>query len=56
MTTPEGYGPKPPTVIKSWEQQVQDADPEWRQRLLRPVIYEFSSGRVFVKDPQVYTD
>lgn len=46
----------PPTVIKSWQQQVLEADPDYYRQLLRPVIYKFSNGRNFVKDPSVYTD
>lgn len=46
----------PPTVILSWEQQVRQADPDYEKLLLRPVIYQFSNGRTFVKDPNVYTD
>lgn len=46
----------PPTRIISWEQQVQELDPDYQQGLLRPWIYEFSNGRRFVRDPNVYTD
>lgn len=46
----------PPTTIKSWMQRVQDADPEWRQKGLRPIVYEFSNGRVFKDNPTTYTD
>lgn len=47
--------PIPPSRTLSWQQQVQEADPEWQQRYLRPVVYEFSNGRVFTLNPQVYT-
>lgn len=46
----------PPTRILSWQQLVQDADPDWQKLNLRPVIYKFSNGRKFVKDPNVYVD
>jgi hypothetical protein len=46
----------PPTRIISWLQKVQEADPDWQKKLIRPWIYEFSNGRRFYKDPNVYTD
>lgn len=46
----------PPTRILSWLQQVIEADPNFRRDSLRPVVYEFSNGRKFVDDPNVYTD
>lgn len=46
----------PPTRLISWLQTVEDADPNFQKGLLRPWIYQFSNGRLFVKDPTVYTD
>lgn len=46
----------PPTRIISWQQQVIEADPSYQKLLLRPVIYIFSNGREFVRDPNTYTD
>lgn len=46
----------PPTRILSWQQQVQEADPNWLRDSLRPVIYQFSNGRRFVRDPNTYVD
>lgn len=46
----------PPTRLISFQQVVIEADPDYQKLLLRPVIYEFSNGRRFVKDPSVYTD
>lgn len=46
----------PPTSIKSFLQQVIEVDPNYYRQLQRPVIYQFSNGRQFVKDPNVYTD
>lgn len=48
--------PPPPTRIISWQQQVQEADPNWQRDRLRPVIYKFSNGRSFVNTPNPYTD
>lgn len=44
----------PPTRILSWEQMCLEADPNFRQRSLRPWIYEFSNGRLFVESLPVY--
>lgn len=46
----------PPIKTINFKQLVLEADPNWEKENLRPVIYEFSNGRKFVKDPQVYTD
>lgn len=46
----------PPSRTISWRQIVQEADPDFTKRLYRPIIYEFSNGRTFEKDPSVYTD
>lgn len=45
----------PPTRIISWQQLVQDADPDWQRLKMRPWVYEFSNGRRFLWDPNVYT-
>lgn len=45
----------PPTRILSWLQQVKEADPRWVQGMFRPWTYEFSSGRRFLWNPNVYT-
>lgn len=46
----------PATRIISFQQQVLETDPNYYLQLQRPVIYTFSNGRQFVKDPNVYTD
>lgn len=46
----------PPTRIISWLQEVLYNDPHYNQLRLRPIIYEFSNGRTFEADPNVYTD
>lgn len=46
----------PPSRTLSWQQLVQEADPDWARKYQRPVCYVFSNGRKFVWDPQVYTD
>jgi hypothetical protein len=48
-------GVLPPTRIISWQQLVQDADPDWNRLKQRPWIYEFSTGRRFLTRPDVYT-
>lgn len=53
---PNDRYPAPPTTIKSFLQMVLEADPDYYNELYRPVIYEFSNGRKFKKDPNVYTD
>jgi hypothetical protein len=52
MTNPT---PPPPTRIISFQQQVLEADPDWNRRRLRPWVYDFSNGRLFVWNPDVYT-
>jgi hypothetical protein len=47
---------RPPTKIISWLQEVLYNDPLFNQERVRPIIYEFSNGRTFVADPNVYTD
>lgn len=49
------YNKGNPSRVISWLQQVQEADPNYRQESLRPWVYEFSNGRRFVDDPEVYT-
>jgi hypothetical protein len=51
MTTPA----PPPTRILSWQQMVEENDPDYYKRLLRAITYEFSNGRRFVGVPNVYT-
>lgn len=61
-TTPSGppvpptfhYFAPPPTRILSWTQMVMEVDPEWRAKSLRPWVYEFSNGRLFVQPNPVY--
>lgn len=48
--------PTPPTKIISWQQEVLYADPQWHQGYTRPIVYEFSNGKTFQWDPNVYTD
>lgn len=38
-----------------WQQLVTEADPNWLKEKIRPVQYQFSNGREFVWNPQVYT-
>ena len=45
----------PPARTISWQQEVQQADPEWIRKYQRPVVYEFSNGRVFTWNPATYT-
>lgn len=33
--------------IISWQQLVQETDPNWQRKLQRPYWYEFSNGRRF---------
>ena len=44
----------PPTRILSWMQMCQEADPSFRKLSLRPWVYEFSNGRLFVEALPVY--
>lgn len=55
MAVPQN-NPPPPTRILSWQQSVQEADPNWLKNLIRPVIYIFSDGREFHIDPNWPTD
>jgi hypothetical protein len=45
----------PPSRTISWQQEVMANDPLWSQQALRPVIYEFSNGRTFTRNPNPYT-
>lgn len=45
----------PPTRTISWQQQVNEAEPDWNKNYQRPVVYEFSNGRRFIFNPQTYT-
>lgn len=56
MTNVPGGAGMPPTRILSWQQQVQNADPAWTKSYQRPWVYQFSNGRLFYFDPQIYTD
>ena len=38
----------------SWQAEVQNADPQWLQKKLRPIRYEFSNGKRFVARPDEY--
>lgn len=55
-TPPEPITKAPPTRIISFLAQVLEQEPDYYNRLARPVIYTFSNGRRFVKDLNVYTD
>lgn len=44
----------PPTRLISFLQEVRSADPNFQQGLIRPWIYQFSNGRLFYRDPNVY--
>ena len=43
-----------PTRILSFQQWVLDADPFWQRDKTRPWVYEFSNGRLFYLNPNVY--
>lgn len=45
----------PPTRILSWQQLVQESDPDYQRLLQRPVIYEFSNGRTFLQPSGYYS-
>lgn len=47
--------PQPASRIISWQQLVQEADPDWLKDKLRPVRYEFTNGKIFVARPDEYT-
>lgn len=55
MSVPQN-NPPGPTRILSWQQQVVNADPRWQYGLYHPWTYQFSNGRRFQWDPNVYTD
>lgn len=42
------------TRIISWQQLVNEADPEWLQNKLNPVQYQFSNGRLFTAPNPLY--
>jgi len=44
----------PPTRTLSWLQMCLQADPDFRPLSLRPWIYEFSNGRLFIQPLPVY--
>lgn len=48
------YFPPPPTRILSWEQMCIEADPDFLRLSLRPWVYEFSNGRLFIEANPVY--
>jgi len=48
-------GVAPPTRIISFQQLVQEADPNWNRAKQRPWIYSFSNGRRFLGRPDIYT-
>jgi hypothetical protein len=48
------YFPPPPTRILSWEQMCIEADPDFLRLSLRPWVYEFSNGRLFVEVQPIY--
>lgn len=48
------YAAPPPTRILSWLQMCMESDPDYRRLSLRPWIYEFSNGRLFIESLPVY--
>ena len=54
MSTPYFPGPAP-TRLLSWQQMVQEADPNWNRLSLQPWVFEFSNGRLFVDWLPLYT-
>lgn len=48
------YAAPPPTRILSWLQMCLESDPDFRRLSLRPWIYSFSNGRLFVESLPVY--
>lgn len=48
--------PPPPTRQISWQSEVLTADPDWQSGMFRPWTYQFSNGRTFYWDNNVYTD
>jgi hypothetical protein len=43
-----------PTRLISWQQLVQEADPDWQREKSRPVMFRFSNGRQFTWTPAAY--
>ena len=39
----------------SWQQIVQEADPDWAYQSQRPVVYRFSNGRTFRRPADIYS-
>lgn len=39
----------------SWQQLVNESNPDWLRKKLRPIRYEFSNGKRFVARPDEYT-
>lgn len=44
-----------PSRTLSWQQLVQESDPDWARKYQRPIAYEFSNGKTFVDRPDRYT-
>lgn len=44
----------PPTRILSWQQLVQEADPDFQRARLQPWVYSFSNGRLFYAPVPLY--
>ena len=42
------------TRILSWQQIVQENDPNWLRGFTRPWVYEFSNGRLFYQEYPLY--
>jgi len=55
MNVPGGAG-IPSSRTLSWQQLVESSDPNWIKGLTRPWVYQFSNGRLFYADPNIYTD
>lgn len=45
----------PATRQISWRALVEEADPDWLNSYLRPVVYRFSNGRKFYSPPNPYS-
>lgn len=45
----------PPTRIISWQSEVLANDPDYQLNATKPIIYEFSNGRLFRRNPNPYT-
>lgn len=39
----------------SWMQQVLESDKDWQKKYQRPIVYEFSNGKIFEFRPDTYT-